>query len=353
VHRQRINGRVRRTLGTLAVAVAVMGLLAGAAAPPPRSDAGPAPQAVQPAANPPIEGSCGVDVTLVLDASGSIESSHAVNDVRDAADAFLDSLNNTDSTARVTQFATVSQQLAPRTSIDDASLAQGGALRSAINGYYNPKPPRPGGVNFWQYDGSGNALDSRNYRQNNSLNQYTNWDQGLDQADQGASELVVFITDGDPTAFDFNQPGDPFDPGPPPDVAVQTDRSNAAQVTIDRAVEEANQIKTGATSSRMLAVGVGQALSSNASRDRLVAISGPQVVRNADLASIDSINDVDVALVTDFGDLAQFLRQVVLELCSPSLTIRKLAQSAGSADYDPAPGWDMTVTPTVPGGTFT
>jgi len=342
-----------RSLRAVLVAAATMAIVAGAAAPPPRPAAIPAPQAVQPAPNPPIDESCGVNVTLVLDASGSIESSHAVDDVRNAADAFLDALKNTDSTARVTQFATVSQQLAARTPIDDASLAQGGALRTALDGYYDPKPPRPSSVSFYQYDGSGNAQDSRNYRLNNSLNQYTNWDQGLDQADQGPSELTVFVTDGDPTAFDFNQPGDPFKAGPPPDVAVQTDRSEAAQVTIDRAVDEANQIKTGVTKSRMLAVGVGSALSSSASRNRLVAISGPQVVRDADLANIDSINDVDVALVTDFKDLAGFLRHVVLELCSPSLTIRKLAQSPGSADYQPAPDWDMSVTPTVvPSGTF-
>ncbi len=33
------------------------------------------------------------------------------------------------------------------------------------------------------------------------------------------------------------------------------------------------------------------------------------------------------------------------ELCSPSLTIQKLAQTPGSAQYAPASGWDMTVTP--------
>ena len=70
--------------------------------------ASPAHAAVTPVANPPIVERCGVDITLVLDASGSIQSSNAVNDVRDAADAFLDALSNTGSTARVTQFATLS-----------------------------------------------------------------------------------------------------------------------------------------------------------------------------------------------------------------------------------------------------
>ena len=86
----------------------------------------------------------------------------------------------------------------------------------------------------------------------------------------------MYITDGDPTAYDFNQPGDPFDAGPPPDVAMNTDRGDAKQVTIDRAVEEANQIKAGLFKSRMLAIGVGSAINNSASQKRLVQISGPQ-----------------------------------------------------------------------------
>ena len=71
--------------------------------------------AVTPLANPPIAEGCGINTTLVLDASGSVSSSGAVEDVRDAADAFLTALTNTNSSARVTQFASFSQQLAPRT----------------------------------------------------------------------------------------------------------------------------------------------------------------------------------------------------------------------------------------------
>lgn len=278
-----------------------------------------------------------------------MSSSNAVGDVRNAAEAMLDSLSGTSSAARVTQFATLAQQLAPRTVIDDASLGTGGALRQAINGYYNPQPPRPSNVNIQSYDGSGNPLSTSNYRLSNSSIQYTNWDAWLDQAAQTTPELVVYVTDGDPTAFDFNHPGDPFDAGPPPDVAVNTDRSTeAAQVTLDRAVEEANRIKSNGT--RMLTIGVGSALNNAASQQRLVQISGPQIVRDSDIDDITSLNQVDVALVRNFEDLAQLMRSVVLQLCSPSLTVRKLAQSADDATYAPASGWDVTVAPRVPGG---
>ena len=91
--------------------------------------------AIDPKPNPPIEESCGVEVTLVLDASGSISSAGAVDDVRNAAQSFLDSLKNTDSTARVTQFATASEQLAPPTLVTDASLGPGGVLRDAVTDY--------------------------------------------------------------------------------------------------------------------------------------------------------------------------------------------------------------------------
>ena len=156
---------------------------------------------------------------------------------------------------------------------------------------------------------------------------------------------MVFVTDGDPTGYDFDQPTDPFRPQ---DVAVNTNRGSANQLTMDRAVEEANQIKDGDT--RVLAVGVGSALNNVDSRNRLVQIAGPQVVRDAELDAVDDLNDIDVALVTDFEDLAQFMRSLVLQLCSPSLTVRKLAQTADDATYQPEAGRDITVTPTVPGG---
>ena len=220
--------------------------------------------------------------------------------------------------------------------------------REALQGYYNPIPPRPPNVNIYSYRGNGNPQSSGNFSSANSSNQYTNWDQGLRQAGTGQAELMVFVTDGDPTGYDFDKPGDPFDSGPPPDVAVNTNRGEANQLTMDRAVQEANTIKGGDT--RMLAVGVGSALSNSGSGDRLIQISGPQVVRDADLADVEDLNDIDVALVTDFEDLAAFMRSIVLQLCSPSLTVRKLAQTAGDATYTPEEGRDITVTPTVPGG---
>lgn len=306
-----------------------------------------------PTPNPEMSDSCGTNVALVLDASGSVEQAHAVDDVREAAGAFLDALADTGSTARVLQFATLSEQLAAQAEVTQASVRPGGVFREALDDYYNPKPPRPGNVNIYSYDGSGNAQSSSNWRSSNGSDMYTNWDQSLDQAGDSQPlpiELVLYVTDGDPTAYDFNQPGDPFDAGPPPDVGVNTDRGDASQHTMSRAIAEANLIKSGGA--RMLAVGVGSALDNSSSANRLVQIAGPQVARDGDLGGIDSINDIDVALVRDFDRLASFLRAVVSELCSPSLSIRKLAQTPESAEYLPAAGWDLTVSPSVTNGSW-
>jgi len=306
----------------------------------------PAAAAVTPAPNPPIEKACGIDVTLVLDASGSVNSSHAVENVRDAGRSFLDALQDTNSTARVIQFATVSQELAGRGLIDADSMASGGALGQAISGYYNPKPPVTG-YSVKSLKSSGDPTKASGW-DTASSDQYTNWQQTLKQTATEVPKLVVFVTDGDPTAYDFDRNGDPFYPSNPPTVGINTDRNAAgAQITIDRAVEAANAVK--AKGSRILTVGVGNALQNSASVQRLQQVSGPNIARTADEFDITT---TDVALVQNFEDLEAAIRGVVLDLCSPSLTIRKLAQTAGSADYTPAQGWDFTTTPTVTSGSF-
>ena len=67
----------------------------------------------------------------------------------------------------------------------------------------------------------------------------------------------------------------------------------------------------------MLAVGVGSALSNQASGDRLVQISGPKVVkRRRAQPTSKSLNDVDVALVTEFEDLAALMRECRARSCA-------------------------------------
>ena len=101
-----------------------------------------------------------------------------------------------------------------------------------------------------------------------------------------------------------------------------------------------------------MAIGVGNAFgggpSGVAARARLVAVSGPQVVTDA--SDITDLNAVDVALVEQFDELQDVLRTVVTQLCSPSLTVLKLSQTAGSSFYEPTQGWSITASPAVATG---
>ena len=187
--------------------------------------ASPAHAAVTPVANPQIEEKCGLPITLVLDASGSIQSSNAVNKVRDAAEAFLDALSNTNSSVRVTQFATLTQQLAPSTVVDDNSLGAGGVHRKAINGYYNPKPPRPADVDFYQ-------CRQRNFQAQQQQQQRPVHQLGRVPAPGGRDHAREARPRGlhhrrRPDGVRLRQARRSGLPGPPPDVGFGTDSTSA------------------------------------------------------------------------------------------------------------------------------
>ena len=156
-------------------------------------------------------------------------------------------------------------------------------------------------------------------------------------------DLVVFITDGDPTAYlnDNNVP--------------VTDQSSTGQALTD-AISAANTVKPG---SRILVVGVGNGLDSPDSAQRLRTISGPQMSNEAGLPG-KTINNIDVVVVPQFDKLGDFLEGVVTELCAPSVTIQKWVSDPNAptpppgipAGYKPGSGWDFTATPSVTGGTF-
>ena len=336
-----------RVVAVMATAVLLLGATA-----PQTAVQQPVAAAVRPAVpNPPIDESCGIDVTMILDASGSIRSAGAVDSVRNAAQAFLEALADTNSTARVIDFGTNARQTAPKTNVTTASISAAGALGHAVSLYYNPIPPFPTGVAGHAYRGGNRNVFSESSYTNGSSVEYTNWDDALNKTATGPPELVLFLTDGAPNAVVADHPGDPFyrSGDTTPDVLYGLDGNQQADdLSLDRAVEEANRLKNAG--SRMLAVGVGDAFGPGSSDnvDRLKAVTNgaaSNVVTSA--AGIDDLNDVDVALVQDFDALAQALREIVTQLCSPSLTIQKLAQTPGSAAYTPAAGWRMTVTPTV------
>jgi Prealbumin-like fold domain len=318
-----------------------------------------------PGDNPAVPEECGLNITVVLDASGSIDNNqrpdsrsnpHNSNKVRDAARTFLDALKDTGSQGRLVDFATGSRELVPMSLITGAGLRPGGTFDSGLNTYYRRGSSDGVGLPASYVYRGGDPQAAGSYRSTSGNQQWTNWQEGLEQAAGSGTQLLVFITDGDPTAV-TSKPGEPN--GSTSGTRIISNSGSFPNefntYALRKAMNVANGIKTAGT--RMLVVGVGSALGSQASVGRLKDIAGPSAGQQEAQVWTGSgefdINSYGVTTVTDFNLLSSSLRKVATALCSPSLTITKLAQSAESAQHVPVPDWGMTVAPTVPNGSFT
>ncbi len=253
-------------------------------------------------ANPSVIG-CGLPITLVLDASGSIEQGAERNAVKAASIAFLDGLADTSSSARIIQFSTTSEQLSARLPVAGNDLT---TLKQAITTKY--------------YTGVGGNM--------------TNWEMPLWQTSTEtptplADGLVVFVTDGDPNTIGGFE-GKAVSYPPTEDAAA------------DAAMVYANDLK--ADGNRVIAVGVG--VSGSASQARLTKISG-DVIKTS-IAPTDTINSFDVLIPANFDNLATALKSVAAALCGGSITVTKYTDPGGQ--WTTTPG--VQIAATVSGATY-
>ena len=276
-----------------------------------------------PAANPDLNKACGLDVMMILDESGSIASSNATDDVQRAFTAFVESLNNTGSSMSVIEFSTVARLpsiggVAPGTylTIDNSTVPD---FQDYIDDDYDPANK-------------------------------TNWEDALrvgrymaPRPDPDIPHLVVFITDGDPTAVIRNSQVTPveYQTKVPLSENEVSDASGNAGAT--PAISNANALK--ADGSHILAIGVGAALQNAQSRQRLISVSGTDVFSGT--GTFDIATD-DVYLEPNFEELEDALRDAAFQLCAPSVTIRKLYDVTPDPDSlddaIPGVGWEMTGT---------
>lgn len=250
-----------------------------------------------PATNPSLDEACGLDIVLVLDSSGSIGGQLAT--VKAAADAFVDAfLPATPTLIGLVDFdqnATVLEDLTNNTT----------NLHSSIAGLVS--------------DG------------------YTNWEDaiqtatgllegGLDRDDAVHPDLIVIVTDGDPTAS-----------------SAGSNNASQPNVHLYPAVLAANAAKTSSSSEpiRIVAIGVGAA-----TQPRLVAISGSNVHPPSPL---DATTDV---VLGDFSELADLLSDLALSLCGGTISVHKIIDTDGNlgtpGDQYDGVGWTFTATPEAP-----
>jgi uncharacterized repeat protein (TIGR01451 family) len=257
----------------------------------------------KPGPNPNLPPRCGINVMLVLDKSGSIQSSGQTETVRDATRAFLNALSGTGAKVSITDFSSTASRAIDYTTVTSQT----------IQGVFEP-------YLVHNYKPSG----------------YTNWEAAFARVreanTQGTlADLVVFITDGDPTAY--TEAGG----------HVVTGLTDGDAKALRLAATEADLVK--AQGSHVFALGVGAAVTKPASAHRLTAISGFHQYPNADFA------EADYTLVDDFDKLAQALRQIATELCQASVTITKLVDE-GDGVYRPDPGWTFSADVSMSSGSY-
>ncbi len=266
--------------------------------------------------NPELAAKCGLDFALVLDSSGSIGSTGIAN-LKSAANTFVDSLVDTGSSVSVVSFSTASPGTGTGTApapVNLAPTALTGANLTTIKNSY------------------------RNLRSNGS----TNWQDGLAKSQDrfsfpapgpgstpGAPDLVVFITDGNPNTVGIS----------PPTPSSQNASPDGSKAAVDPAIDLANAMKTSGV--HMFGIAVGGNITLNPIR----AITNQEEL----LANGSNFTTAGYTTTRDYAALAETLKQIAVELCAPSLTITKLAQKPGSAEYTSADGWSFATTVTIPG----
>ncbi|KRA25639.1 hypothetical protein ASD65_15345 [Microbacterium sp. Root61] len=258
--------------------------------------------------NPTLQASCGLDVALILDLSGSVGDT---TNLKQAANTFVNSLQGTPSRMSLFSFSwqTPASQAGPNvanlTSV--ATAAQGTAFK---NLYAN-----------WDSDGG------------------TNWDRGLGIAAESNTannkfDVAVIITDGNPTTY--NQP-------------YQGSGSNNRFRETENGIYSANALKAAGT--RVIAFGVGAGANGTNTALNLRSISGPTVYNGGNGAVADYYQ------TTDYAAVGTALRNLALGNCQGTLTVTKqiVPESAPPGSITGAvpagAGWQFTSVMNTPGVT--
>ncbi|WP_156378892.1 VWA domain-containing protein [Microbacterium sp. Root61] len=249
--------------------------------------------------NPTLQASCGLDVALILDLSGSVGNT---TNLKTAANTFVNSLQGTPSRMSLFSFAWqtpaggASQNFPNLTSVSTTDQATAFKSRYAT----------------WTSDGG------------------TNWDRGLGTAassNTGANtfDVAVIITDGNPTTY--NQP-------------YQGSGSNNRFRETENGIFSANALKAAGT--RVLAFGVGDGATGTTNGLNLRAISGPTAYTGSNGATADFYQ------TSDYAAVGTALRNLALGNCQGTLNVTKqiVPESAPAGSITGAAaagaGWQFT-----------
>lgn len=238
-------------------------------------------------------------IIFVLDESGSIAASNATGVVKEGVQALGNALLNSGATLQIIEFSTDSRIVNLGSTIVDNSYMN--RLNSYLFSSYNGQTYAPSGA--------------------------TNWEDALNDVSNNPADLIVFFTDGYPTAYNDPNGGSPIFIG----------GSATFQAALDAAVAKANFVKS--QGKHMFVVGVGDGID----LPNIKAISGN-----------DGFGGPTNILVADYTtppyeELAANLTAAVNAICGTTLQINKTSSNAGVCAGETV---TLTTTVTNTGGDF-
>ncbi|MEO1057305.1 MAG: hypothetical protein AAFY28_10370, partial [Actinomycetota bacterium] len=290
--------------------------------------------------NPDLALSCGIPVVVVLDESGSIDDPgsgssgspvSAEPNVKAATVALANGLVNTGSQLRLAEFSTNARDVSLNGSTAFKEVTP--TVVSEVETYFDNT-----GSGAGAYDPGGFTNYEAGLREGfravadtfvGATNPYPT-PTGL-ATDPDGTPLVVFITDGVPNTIGVagNSP---------------TNNGGGSNNSANAAIDEVRAMQ--AEGSHVLAVAVGQGVTSNTNFNRLRDLVEPGSPTVWEGTGTLDIRTTDAIKVTDFAQLESALREVVFALCAPSLTIRKVTDET-DPDNTPVQGYDITTQVTV------
>ena len=156
--------------------------------------------------------------------------------------------------------------------------------------------------------------------------QGTNWDAGLRAAAQTDPDLVIMLTDGNPTVWGAG-------------TQAQGSANSNQLADVEAAIFAANALKN--TGARVVALGVGDGVSATSGAEwNLRAVSGQ--------TGFDGSNylEADYFQTTDYEAAAEAFRQMAIASCEGTLTVVKQIVPPNGTIADAVvagPGWQFTV----------
>ncbi|MFN2250899.1 MAG: VWA domain-containing protein, partial [Anaerolineae bacterium] len=273
--------------------------------------------------NPDQADGCGLDIVLILDESGSIDSGGITGDVRDGAEALVGALVGTGSNLAVVEFNSNARRAEIR--VDGVTFSTNW---QTVDSQYV--------TDFTYYMEAYESASARSYDPGDysSPNFYTNWEAALAAVNDafydssgdptgptGEPPLVLFFTDGDPTAY-IDSNGD-----------VQVNQS--AKTSLIEAVPESDELK------------------SNGSHIFVVAVEqSPGAVNEINVRGISGMDEfpspesdftkADYNILSGTSGLIDALTDMVTALCETSLTLTKYVHTGSDLGYVAASGWTVS-----------